>query len=126
MYHGIRNLSANRSEPNTRLAIAPVVCYDNFMAALKEKLAADIPALRKELQGIIKQHGSKKLSETTVEKSCAGLRSVHSLLCDTSEVDPNLGLLIRGRPISELTDRLPEEIFYYLLTGENPNADRRS
>lgn len=92
------------------------------MATLQEKLSADIPGLRKELQSIIKQHGSKKLSEATVEQACAGLRSVHGLLCDTSEVDPNRGLLIRGRPISELTDKLPEEIFYFLLTGVLPDA----
>ncbi len=91
------------------------------MATLQENLAAAVPGLRKELQTLIKQHGSKKLSEATVEQACAGLRSVHGLLCDTSEVDPNRGLLIRGRPISELTDKLPEEIFYYLLTGEMPN-----
>ncbi|OGH55841.1 MAG: type I citrate synthase [Candidatus Lindowbacteria bacterium RIFCSPLOWO2_12_FULL_62_27] len=93
------------------------------MATLHERLAENIPGLRKELQGIIKQHGARKLSEVTVEQACAGLRSVHSLLCDTSEVDPNRGLLVRGTPISELTNRLPEEIFYFLLTGDIPDAD---
>lgn len=91
------------------------------MATLQDKLASQIPGLRKELQSILKQHGARKLSEATVEQACAGLRSVHGLLCDTSEVDPNRGLLIRGRPIGDLTDKLPEEIFYYLLTGELPD-----
>ncbi len=93
------------------------------MAALQDKLASSIPAIRKELQSLVKQSGSAKLADVTVEQACMGLRSVPSMLCDTSEVDPNRGLLIRGRPISELTNKLPEEIFYYLLTGELPDED---
>ena len=92
------------------------------MAALEEKLSSSIPGLRKELQSILKQHGPRKLTEATVEQAVGGLRSVHGLLCDTSEVDPNRGLLIRGRPISELTNMLPEEIFYFLLTGDMPDT----
>jgi citrate synthase len=38
-------------------------------------------------------------------------------------VEPDTGLVIRGRPIAELKDRLPEEIFYLLLAGELPDKD---
>lgn len=93
------------------------------MPTLRDKLADTLPAVRKEFQSLIKQYGSVKLADTTVEQACMGLRSMYSLLCDTSEVDPNLGLLVRGRPISELTNKLPEEIFYFLLTGELPDDE---
>ncbi len=92
------------------------------MATLQEKLSATIPNIRKELQGIVKQHGARKVAEVNVEQAVAGLRGVAGMMCDTSEVDPNRGLLIRGRPISDLTDKLPEEIFYFLLTGELPDT----
>jgi len=46
-----------------------------------------------------------------------------ALLCDTSEVHPDRGLIVRGVPISELTDRVPEEIFYLLLTGQLPDKE---
>ncbi len=52
-----------------------------------------------------------------------GMRGVKAMICDTSLVEPNKGLIIRGIPISELTDRLPEEIFYLLLTGELPDKE---
>ena len=32
------------------------------------------------------------------------------------EVDPEKGLILRGHPISELTSRLPEEMFYLLFS----------
>ena len=34
---------------------------------------------------------------------------------------PDHGLIIRGTPVAELTDRLPEEIFFLLCTGELPD-----
>ena len=44
------------------------------------------------------------------------------MLCDTSSVEPDSGVIIRGYPIRELVTRLPEEIFFLLLTGEFPTA----
>jgi citrate synthase len=38
-------------------------------------------------------------------------------------VDSDRGLIIRGIPIGELTEKLPEEIFYLLLTGELPDDE---
>jgi citrate synthase len=58
----------------------------------------------------------------TVAQAFGGMRGVKGLICDTSVVEPDKGLLVRGIPIGELGDRLPEEIFYLLCTGELPNA----
>ncbi|OGW14176.1 MAG: type I citrate synthase, partial [Nitrospinae bacterium RIFCSPLOWO2_12_FULL_45_22] len=70
---------------------------------------------------LIKEHGSKVISQVTVEQAYGGMRGVKGLVCDTSLVEPDTGLVIRGIPILELTDKLPEEILYLLLTGELPD-----
>ncbi|MBW7996411.1 MAG: citrate (Si)-synthase [Candidatus Glassbacteria bacterium] len=93
------------------------------MNKLKEKLAAQIPALRDELKGLIGNNSDKKISEVTVQQLWGGMRGVKSLFCDTSVVEPEKGLIIRGKSILELADRLPEEIFILLLTGELPSKD---
>jgi citrate synthase len=91
------------------------------MATLKETLAKQIPGLREEIRSIVKGHGDKVISEVTVAQAYGGMRGVKGLVCDTSLVEPDKGLIIRGRPIAELTDRLPEEILFLLLTGELPD-----
>jgi citrate synthase len=92
------------------------------MATLKEKLAQIIPGLREEVKALVKEHGAKVISEVTVEQLYGGQRGVKCQVCDTSEVPPDKGLIIREKPIGELRDKLPEEIFYFLCTGELPDA----
>ncbi|RJP33403.1 MAG: citrate (Si)-synthase [Candidatus Omnitrophota bacterium] len=91
------------------------------MAALKEKLAQLIPGLREEMGSIISEHGDKVVSEVTIRQVYGGMRGVRGLICDTSSVEPDKGLAIRGIPVIQLTDKLPEEILYLLLTGEMPD-----
>lgn len=93
------------------------------MATLREKLSQTLPAVRDEIRNLIKDHGSKAISQVTVEQAYGGMRGVKALVCDTSEVDNNRGLIIRGIHISELTQKLPEEILWLLLTGELPDAE---
>ncbi len=91
------------------------------MATLKSKLASLIPGWREEIGNLVKTHGAIKVSEVSMAQAYGGMRGVKCMVCDTSEVPPDKGLLIRGTPIGEFTDRLPEEIFYLLLTGEMPD-----
>jgi citrate synthase len=91
------------------------------MATLQERLAQQIPKIREDIRGLNKDHGSKVISEVTVEQAYGGMRGVKGLVCDTSVVELDQGLIIRGIPIAKLTDKLPEEIFYLLLTGELPD-----
>lgn len=93
------------------------------MATLREKLAQLIPVWRDDVKNLVKEHGSKVISEVTIEQLYGGQRGVRCLVCDTSEVPPDKGLIIREIPIAKLRDRLPEEIFYLLCTGELPDAD---
>ncbi len=91
------------------------------MATLQEVLSERIPGWREDIQDFIAKNSDSVVSEITVKQLCGGLRGVQGLICNTSYVDPKKGLFIRGIPISELTDRIPEEIFYLLCTGELPD-----
>lgn len=91
------------------------------MATLKEKLTQSVPALRDEIKAFVKSHADKSISQVTVAQAYGGMRGVKALVCDTSVVPPDKGLIIRGRPIAELKDKLPEAVFYLLITGEMPD-----
>lgn len=93
------------------------------MQKLKEKLAKKFAEEKAEIAAFVKEHGATKVSEVTLAQAYGGLRGVKGLVCDTSEVPPDKGLIIRGIPLGEITDKLPEEIFYLLLTGELPNDE---
>jgi citrate synthase len=88
------------------------------MSMIKKALAERIPALRDEVKALTKEHGDKVLSNVTVAQAYGGMRGVLGLVTDTSLVEPDKGLTIRGIPIAELTERLPEEIFYLLCVGD--------
>jgi citrate synthase len=97
------------------------------MAKLQNKLAKLIPEWRAETSALVKKHGAKKISDVSVLQAYGGMRGVKAMICDTSEVPPDVGLLIRGTPIGDLANKTPEDIFYMLCTGELPNAkDRRA
>ncbi len=90
---------------------------------LRDKLAEIIPGLRKEANEVFAMGPNTVINEVTTEQLFGGMRGIKSLICDTSEVGLDTGLIIRGIPILELTDKLPEEIFYLLLTGELPDDE---
>ena len=93
------------------------------MLALREKLAQQIPRLREEVRQLTKCHGDAVISEATLAQVFGGMRGIKGLVCDTSVVDPDKGLYVRGIPIAELAYRLPEEIFYLLCAGELPDSE---
>lgn len=93
------------------------------MSLLKAKLASQVPDLKERVRNLGKNYGKKVVSDVTVEQILGGMRGVKSLICDTSEVGLDTGLIIRGIPILDLTEKLPEEIFWLMLAGELPNAE---
>ncbi len=93
------------------------------MSLLKEKLASQVPALRERVHSLVNNYGKKVISDISVEQVLGGLRGVRSTFCETSEVILDKGLIIRGYPILNLVDKLPEEIFWLLLTGEFPTKE---
>lgn len=94
------------------------------MADLKATLAAKIPSWRGEVRDLIRRHGDTVIAQITIEQLFKGLRGVRAIHCDTSYVDPEEGLLIRGIPVLDLVEegRSPEAVFFLLCTGDLPDA----
>ena len=90
------------------------------MAKLQNALAKKIPVWRDEIGTLVKQHGDQKISDVSIAQAYGGMRGVKGMVCDTSEVPPDVGLLIRGIPVGDLVDKTPEDTFYLLCTGELP------
>lgn len=93
------------------------------MSLLKQKLAGILPDQIKDIKEFVAANGDKKVSEVTLAQAYGGIRGVKALICDTSEVPPDKGLIIRGKELGEITDKLPEEILWLLLTAELPNKE---
>ena len=88
---------------------------------LQETLSKKIPAWQEDLKKILDENGTKVISEVTIAQAAKGMRGVKSMICDTSAVSADEGLIIRGYPILQIIDKLPEEVFYLLLTGDLPD-----
>lgn len=91
------------------------------MSLLKQKLGEILPKQVEEIRQFLNEYGDRIVSDVKLAQVYGGLRGVKALVCDTSEVPPDKGLIIRGIPLKELVDKLPEEVFWLLLTGEMPN-----
>jgi len=88
-----------------------------------DKLNEKFNYWRNEAGELLRKNGDKVLSQVTVSQAYGGMRDIRSLICDTSRVPKDEGLIIRGKYLQELVDKSPEEIFYLLLTGELPDEN---
>ncbi|MEO0095470.1 MAG: citrate (Si)-synthase [candidate division WOR-3 bacterium] len=93
------------------------------MDIIKLKLKEKIPLWRDEIKNLVKEYGDKVISEVTVSQAYGGMRGVKALICDTSEVPPDKGLIIREIPIAQLKNKLPEEVLYLLIIGDLPDKE---
>jgi len=91
------------------------------VTSLKEVLAQQIPAARQRAKDLGKQYGDRIVDHVSVEQVLGGMRGISAIVCDTSSVPADKGLIIRGHPVGEVAHRLPEEILWLLLTGELPD-----
>ncbi len=93
------------------------------MSTLVKTLRKKIPDWRYEVKQVIEEKGQDVISNVTVSQAYGGMRGIKGLVCDTSAVSPDSGLIIRGFPLLEITNILPEEVFFLLLTGELPDEE---
>ena len=103
------------------------------MDLLKEKFYQKSQVVRAELREMLKDHGDKKVDEVTVDQLIGGMRSVKSMLWDTSSLDPEEGIRFRGYNIPQLRELLPqapngkeplpEGLFWLMMTGEIPTKE---
>lgn len=88
------------------------------------------------LKSLRRDHGDKVIQELTMGQVLSGMKGVVSLLTDTSKLDPNEGIRIRGYSIPELQAKLPkleaggeplpEGLFYLMLMDELPSMEEVS
>ncbi len=103
------------------------------MDILKQKFHTKSAALKAELKAIVKEHGDHKIDEVKIEQLIGGMRSVKSMIWDTSSLDPEEGIRFRGYNIPELREKLPkvaggkeplpEGLFWLMMVGELPTEE---
>jgi len=100
---------------------------------IHDEIASQLPAWRERVQRLIRNFGSFKVSEVTVEQIFSGIRGVQIQVSDISYVDPMEGIRIRGYTIPELLERLPRAsgsnfpmaggVFFLLMTDQFPTMN---
>lgn len=95
------------------------------MSKIYEKLEQVVPQWRETRAEMLKKHGDMKLSDVSVTQAYGGMRGVKGMICETSLVEPDKGLIIRGYPLLDIKNLWPEETFYLLLTGEMPDEEAK-
>ena len=82
---------------------------------LQKVLSEKISHWQHEIAALLKENGESKISDVSINQAYGGMRGVKGLICETSAVSADKGLIIRGHPLLDITHILPEEVFYYYL-----------
>ena len=101
---------------------------------LHKKIQEQLPAWRKRVTTLLKEHGDKKVSDVTIRQIYGGMRGVPSLVTDISSVDPNKGIRFREYSLPEVIEKLPKPegaempyvggLYYLLMIGELPTKEQ--
>lgn len=104
--------------------------YNNGKNTLKERFAELIPGMIEDIKSFKKQYGKVVIDEVKLEQVYGGMRGIPAIVWEGSVLDPNEGVRIKGRTISEVqkelpkapggAEPLPEALFWLLMTGEVP------
>jgi len=117
----------------TPALVTPLTCdaQSPIMSTLKSKIAALAKTQLAIKADLLKNSGTVKIGDVTVEQSINGSRSIKTMVTDTSDLDANTGIAYRGRSLYECNkilpkapggeSGLPEAAFWLLLTGESPS-----
>lgn len=102
--------------------------------SLKGRLTELIPEKQAEIKQIKEKVGDEVIGTCTVSQAYGGMRSVKSLITETSLLDPEEGIRFRGYSIPEIQQKLPkaengqeplpEGLFWLLVTGEIPTKQQ--
>ena len=93
------------------------------MSLLKKELEKLIPETQEDIRSLIAEKGDTQISTVSVAQAYSGLRGIKAFVCDTSSVSADKGLIIRGYPLLDIVNILPEEVFFLLLTARLPNSE---
>ena len=100
---------------------------------IHDRIAAQLPAWRERVKRLVKDNGSYKVCDVTVEQIYGGIRGVQIQVSDISYVDPKDGIRLRGYSIPEVLAKLPKApgsdmplaggLYYLLLVDELPTVE---
>lgn len=102
------------------------------MDPLKQKFFEKSTAVKNEIKELLKEHGSLKVDEVSLEQVFGGARDVIMMFWEPSLLDANEGIRFMGYSIPELREKLPrgageeplpEGLFWLLLTSEIPTEE---
>lgn len=98
------------------------------------KLSEIVPREQARVKALRQKVGDKQLGTCTVDQAYTGMRSVKSMIWETSLLDAEEGIRFRGYSIPECqaalpkapggSEPLPEGLLYLLLTGEMPTNEQ--
>jgi len=104
------------------------------ISGLKARMAQVIPQHQAFVKQVRAEHGEKIIHKVTVDEAYGGMRSIKSLITETSLLDAAEGIRFRGLTIPECQERLPttkgateptpEALFWLLMTGEVPTQQQ--
>jgi citrate synthase len=104
------------------------------LGILKNRLAELIPKKNAEIKELKDKYGEEIMGTCTVSEAYGGMRSVKSMVTETSLLDAQEGIRFRGLTIPECQQKLPkaekgqeplpEGILWLLLTGEVPTTSQ--
>ena len=104
------------------------------MDPLKQLFFEKSQAHAKEVKELLKEHGTVKIDDVTIDQCYGGMRDITSMIWEPSLLDSEEGIRFRGFSIPELrqklpkaagggTEPLPEGLFWLMLVGEIPTAE---
>jgi citrate synthase len=103
------------------------------MDKLKQKFYEKSVALKADLKTLLKDHGEMQVDTVSIDQLIGGMRSVRSMIWDTSSLDPEEGIRFRGYNIPQLrellpkapggNEPLPEGLFWLMMVGEIPTEE---
>ena len=103
------------------------------MNSLKTKFEAKAAAAAAEIKQLLKEHGDLVIDSTKISQIYGGMRSMKSMIWETSSLDAQEGIRFRGYSIPQLRELLPkarggkeplpEGLFWLMLTGEIPSDE---
>ena len=78
------------------------------MGVLKDKFASVALPMATEIKEMVKEYGDLELGSVTLSQLYGGQKSIKALVTETSLLDPEEGIRIRGYSLPELHDKLPK------------------
>jgi len=104
------------------------------MDPLKQQFYEKSQALAKEVKGLLKAHGDKKVDDVALDQLYGGMRDITSMIWEPSLLDAEEGIRFRGYSIPELREKLPrapngqeplpEGLFWLMLVGDIPTQEQ--